>query len=578
MCKIAYSYIRFSSPEQAEGDSLRRQTAGAEDYCKRHGLTLDSSLSLRDLGVSGFKGAHRTDDKHALGQFLKLARDGRVPAGSYLIVENLDRLTREDERKALRLWLDILDQKINIVQLKPETVFRHEKSDMFDVMRAIMELSRGHSESAIKSERCGDAWAEKKADARKTRAVQTKCVPAWLKVTGRRQVGKHMKGGEFQVIPERAALVRRLFEMATGGYGLGMIVKQLAADKVPTWKGGKAWSKAYIHKILTTRTVLGEYQPMKGGKPDGPPVPGFFPAVEGIDEDTWQRAKGALRRRKGKSGRVGNNVASLFGGLLWDARTRERMRIAWRTQAPRSRSRQRRVLVPAGGLEGRERAVSFPAPVFEAAVLSLLAEVRPEDIIGQESQGESSALVAELTALEGRIGQVEEEIAGDGGDVPGLARAMRSLEARRQELLRRLVVARQKEATPLGAAWGEAQTLFQAAQDEQSRLRLRDLLRILVESVWVLVVPRKASKLCAVQINFAEGGRRDYLISYRPAVHGRDSIWECRSLAGAVAADDLDLRRRQDAHDLEQALQAANLDGPGGRPGRRRRGPKKEGE
>src|SRR5262249_39346049 len=126
---IAYSYVRFSTPEQAKGDSLRRQTAATEEYCARHGLTLDSTLSLRDLGVSAFKGDHRTKDKHALAQFLTLARRGRIPAGSYLVIENLDRLSREDERTALRLWMDILDQKINIVQLTPETVFQHEKSD-----------------------------------------------------------------------------------------------------------------------------------------------------------------------------------------------------------------------------------------------------------------------------------------------------------------------------------------------------------------------------------------------------------------------------------------------------------------
>ena len=39
-----------------------------------------------------------------------------MPRGSYLVIENLDRLSREDERTALRLWLDILDAGINSVQ------------------------------------------------------------------------------------------------------------------------------------------------------------------------------------------------------------------------------------------------------------------------------------------------------------------------------------------------------------------------------------------------------------------------------------------------------------------------------
>jgi hypothetical protein len=39
----AYSYIRFSTPDQEKGDSLRRQEKDAEDYAKKHGLTLDEN-------------------------------------------------------------------------------------------------------------------------------------------------------------------------------------------------------------------------------------------------------------------------------------------------------------------------------------------------------------------------------------------------------------------------------------------------------------------------------------------------------------------------------------------------------
>src|SRR4051794_6538725 len=123
----AYSYIRFSTLEQLKGDSLRRQLEGTAAWCAKNGVPLDTSLTLHDLGVSAFRGAHR-DDKHCLAQFLRAVKQGKVPKGSYLVIENLDRLTREDERTALRLWLDILDAGINIVQLYPETVFRYERS------------------------------------------------------------------------------------------------------------------------------------------------------------------------------------------------------------------------------------------------------------------------------------------------------------------------------------------------------------------------------------------------------------------------------------------------------------------
>src|SRR5262249_42977859 len=171
---VAVSYRRFSDPKQRQGDSLRRQKTDTDRWCEQNGVPLDAKLSCKDAGKSAYHGRHRSD-KAALGRFLECVKEGKVPRGSFLIVENLDRLSREDERTALRLWLDILDAGINIVQLHPETVFRHEKSDMVDIMRAIIELSRGHSESRMKSVRALASWERARERAREgeliTRAI-----------------------------------------------------------------------------------------------------------------------------------------------------------------------------------------------------------------------------------------------------------------------------------------------------------------------------------------------------------------------------------------------------------------------
>jgi DNA invertase Pin-like site-specific DNA recombinase len=44
----AYSYIRFSTPEQSKGDSLRRQLEKSKKYAEENGLILDSSLMSAD--------------------------------------------------------------------------------------------------------------------------------------------------------------------------------------------------------------------------------------------------------------------------------------------------------------------------------------------------------------------------------------------------------------------------------------------------------------------------------------------------------------------------------------------------
>src|SRR4051812_13678710 len=97
---VAYSYLRFSDQEQAHGDSVRRQTKLRDAWIQRNNCTLDTTLRV-DAGVSGYGGLNRTDaDKYGLADFLRRIERGEVPRGSYLIVENLDRLSREHEVQA----------------------------------------------------------------------------------------------------------------------------------------------------------------------------------------------------------------------------------------------------------------------------------------------------------------------------------------------------------------------------------------------------------------------------------------------------------------------------------------------
>ena len=97
---IAYRYVRFSSAEQAKGDSLRRQGDKAKAYADSHGLTLDEVLTLRDFGVLAFKGVNAEEGN--LATFLKAIDDKRIPVGSYFLVESLDRLSREKVSPRIR--------------------------------------------------------------------------------------------------------------------------------------------------------------------------------------------------------------------------------------------------------------------------------------------------------------------------------------------------------------------------------------------------------------------------------------------------------------------------------------------
>ncbi|WP_201268787.1 recombinase family protein [Sinorhizobium meliloti] len=99
----AYSYVRFSTPEQMKGDSFRRQIEAAERYAATRGLEMDTKFAFHDLGVSAWQGRNKTDGM--LGEFLSYVREGDIARGSYLLVENLDRVSRENA-------LDALDMQI----------------------------------------------------------------------------------------------------------------------------------------------------------------------------------------------------------------------------------------------------------------------------------------------------------------------------------------------------------------------------------------------------------------------------------------------------------------------------------
>src|SRR5262245_52797751 len=103
--KIGHSLIRFSSPKQSKGDTIRRQLEWSKTWCERNGVHLDTSLRC-DKAVSAFRGKNRA--KGALADFLGMIQGGRVAKGSLLLIESLDRLSREEIDEALTLFLGIL--------------------------------------------------------------------------------------------------------------------------------------------------------------------------------------------------------------------------------------------------------------------------------------------------------------------------------------------------------------------------------------------------------------------------------------------------------------------------------------
>lgn len=556
---VAHLYARISHPDQRKGGGLERQTqAAVAEFCRRHGFTL-SKRCLVDDGVSAFKGLNATPH-HELGKFIAEATRGVIRRGDCLVVENLDRISRQDPWAAISLVNDLRQLGIHVGRLDVMKLLRCDSTDIGDFFGTAAEFSRGHSESAAKSMRNGAAWRRKREEARESGALITRRLAAWVEE----------RDGKLRLVPQRSAVVRRIFRLAAGGYGAARIVKTLTEEKVPPFGASGQWTRAYVGLLLKDRRVLGEFQPCTSDvKPDGKPIPDYYPAA--VTEEEWYAARAGAAARKQPDGayrqtpgRVGERV-ELFSGLLKNARDGGSYYVATRTDG----GKHTRVLINTNAAEGRAPCYSFPLATFEAAVLSCLREIDPHEILnGDHGPDESLALAGELAHVEAKIDELAAELLK--GDVTALARVLRQLEDKKRDLSERLAEARQKAAHPLSESWGEAQSLAAALENApdpaEARLRLRSALRRIVDSVWLLAVPRGRDRLCACQVWFTGTQRhRDYLILHRPPKANKSARqkggWWVRSLADVARPGELDLREPAHAKYLEKALAALDLEG-----------------
>ncbi|HDX8371589.1 TPA: recombinase family protein [Aeromonas dhakensis] len=307
----AYSYIRFSTPKQAQGDSYRRQIQQAIDYCAKHNLELDEK-AIEDFGVSGFRGSNWTDG--ALGRFIEAVKSGAIAKGSYLLVESMDRLSRQTVLKAFSQFIEILNAGIAVVTLSDGEIFRAtDDGNNFDFAKLIISIvymARANDESEMKSRRSRAAWSNGRKEARESNKVMTNSrLPTWLTREGERIVP----------IPERAAIVNEMFEMAKSGCGYEQIAKAFLEKGYKTFGKEADWRPAGIQAVIKSQAVIGVFQPhvIENGErvPDGEPILGYYPTI--VSPALFEEVQHLIGTRSKHSGSYRKGTYSnLFSGVL----------------------------------------------------------------------------------------------------------------------------------------------------------------------------------------------------------------------------------------------------------------------
>ncbi|EKK9973581.1 recombinase family protein [Vibrio natriegens] len=401
-----YSYRRFSSLEQEMGSSIQRQEEYAQEIAKEYGLEINKDLVMTDRGLSGFHAEHKT--KGALGVFLRLVEDGKIKPGSVLIVESLDRLSREQPFEAQTTISALIKADITVITAADKKVLNKEtvsKNPFETMIFSILESIRSHNESLRKQGFSVDFLHRQiKEHLNGNVADVAGAIPFW--VSRKPTEHKKIKGG-FE-LNDKAETVREILRLYESGNGLRQISRKLNQNGIKAPKGGDVWGVSTLSSILSNPSLCGrkefELSYLEDGKEvkESHVLDSYFPAL--ISEDEFDNLQ-AKRKRKASAGR-GNRGENVH--LLSDYGSKRSIcsecgkSVTTQTQKQKNRSRRR--LHCSKHKETEDCCKSIVQDYLEDAFLVSVARHIDHNLINQNE--DSSAQIS----VEERLAEIDKEL------------------------------------------------------------------------------------------------------------------------------------------------------------------------
>lgn len=434
---LAFLYSRFSTQMQEDGASLKRQTELAERFCNQHKLTLDQSMVFHDAGVSAYRG--KNAEQGALAAFLTAFDEAKIPKGSYLLVENFDRISRNQPRDARTLVESILDRGINIVTLTDQRIYDSSSpNDLESCIMMLFHMNRAHEESKLKAKRVAQGWDNAKEEKITEGFKLSKHCPAWLTLNEDRK--------SYTVNEDRADIIRRIHAMRHNGDGIGLIRDTLNRESVPTFRG-KAWGNTTVRRLLTDPYVIGTYTSHKRihdeatGKirrvPDGRLYEDYFPAI--ISKATYYQTLETFDLKTVKKGRKAG-FKNLFRGLMFCDCCGSRILIA-----SKGSKRPARVQCSVSAVKGNCNQKSRDYHLLEDKLIKILSIIDYSALfntIDPAAKDELYEMKLELKGLPPKINNILDSIEA-GNDSTGMLNQRLAELGQRQSQLKRDIASKE---------------------------------------------------------------------------------------------------------------------------------------
>lgn len=302
--KYCFSYIRFSSKKQELGSSLERQEPIAERVAKEMGWQYEPRFNAKSLGVSAYKG----DNRKKLESICQAAKEGKIPQGSVMILEALDRATRLTLDEAQDLIKAILRSGIEIyTDSNKRHLTKASLNNVTDVIVTAVELDAAHQYSKKLSDRSDGGFKKLAERAKRGEKVYFGgSMPSYI---------KGVKDGKWVEDLEKKKLVAYIFEEYLKGQSKSAIVRKLN-DNYLSGKGksslgrkdGRQWNGTTIRLILGNSAYTGDFT-YKGIKYEN-----YLPRI--VSKEIFRTIQYLIKTHtKRRGGSPNGDVVSLFIGV-----------------------------------------------------------------------------------------------------------------------------------------------------------------------------------------------------------------------------------------------------------------------
>jgi DNA invertase Pin-like site-specific DNA recombinase len=314
-------YGRVSSEPQLFGHGLKRQSSGHLNWIAKHPeINIRVDRTLEDQARSAWRADHIYRDDAALGKLVAMVESGELRPPLLIIVEALDRLSRENPWIAHGRLSSLVGRGIFVATVADDRIY-HLHSDLADLIISVILCCAANKSSEDTSQRVRDIKLLHVQESMISKALIHANVPAWL-VTPDKISKTNRLTRKAPLIPRHGETILAMYQMALH-HGSDHITRRLIADGVePFGRSGK-WSLRTVKKILRSRSVLGHLETKHGI------IEGIYDRIPGLTDDLWLQAQAAQDRRRdaGSASPWQSKRVNLLAGIASCAACGSKMRL-----------------------------------------------------------------------------------------------------------------------------------------------------------------------------------------------------------------------------------------------------------